>query len=65
MTMSVTDYVSIREGSVEGTLLRQRLPAEQWSAFTQRLADVLRSQFGERVEYVRDVYFGIGTKPAA
>jgi SAM-dependent methyltransferase len=64
VTMSVTDYLSVKEASVEGTLLRQRLTAAQWNVFTERLADVFRSQFGETVEYVRGVYFGIGTKPA-
>ena len=65
LTMSVADYLSVKEASVEGTLLHQRLTAEQRNLFRQRLADVFRSQFGEIVEYVRDVYFGIGTKPAA
>lgn len=64
VTMSVTDYLSVKEASVEGNLLCQRLTAEQRKVFRQRLADVFRSQFGETVEYVRDVYFGMGTKPA-
>ena len=65
VTMSVTDYLSVKEASVEGTLLCQRLTTEQRKMFRQRLADVFRSQFGETVEYVRDVCFGIGTKPWA
>lgn len=64
MTMSVTDYLSVKEASVEGSLLRERLTVEKWNMLRQRLADVFRSQFGETVEYVRDVYFGMGTKPA-
>ena len=65
VTMSVTDYLSVKEASVEGTLLRQRLTAEQWRVFRQRVADAFLSQFGQTVEYIRDVYFGFGTKPAA
>ena len=65
VTMSVTDYLSVKEAGVEGTFLCRRLTAEQLDTFRQRLADVFQSEFGETVEYIRDVYVGMGTKPAA
>jgi len=60
--MNVEDCLSLREGNVEGTLLRRQLPAAKRKEFCQQLADALRSQFGETAEYVRDVNMGVGTK---
>ena len=62
IAMNALDYLSLREGSVEGTLLRRNLEAEQWRRFRQRVTEVFRDRFGESIEYSRDVYFGVGTK---
>ena len=64
IAMDIISYLSLREASVEGTLLRRSLEAGQWRQFRQRVAEVFRSRFNETIEYSRDVYVGIGTKPA-
>ena len=61
--MSVENCLSLREGNVEGTLLRRQLQPAQREEFNQQFADALRTRFGKTVEYARDVYIGIGTKP--
>ena len=62
IAMNVTDYLSLREASVEGTLLSRNLEAGQWDQFRQRVRDAFRVRFNESIEYDRDVYFGVGTK---
>jgi ubiquinone/menaquinone biosynthesis C-methylase UbiE len=65
IAMNVTDYLSLREGSVEGNLLRRNLEPDQWRQFRERVREVFRDRFSSSVEYSRDVFFGIGTKPAS
>lgn len=62
IAMSITDYLSLRETSVEGTLLRRNLEAGQWRQFRQRVMEVFGGRFDESIEYSRDVYFGVGAK---
>lgn len=62
IAMNVADYLSLREASVEGTLLRRNLEAGQWDQFRQRVREVFRSRFNKSIEYDRGVYFGVGTK---
>lgn len=59
IAMSITDYLSLRENSVEGTLLRRNLEAGRWRQFRQCVMDAFRERFDESVEYSRDVHFGI------
>lgn len=61
--MNVTDYLSIKENTVEGTFLRRTLEAGKWEQFRQEVSELFQSRFGESVEYNGDVYFGIGVKP--
>lgn len=65
IAIGVTDYLSLRENSVEGTLLRRNLEAGQWRQFGQYVIEVFRDRFNESIEYRRDVHFGIGTKHGA
>lgn len=65
VTISVADYLSLRANSVDGTLLCQRLTAEEWNQFQQRVADLFRSRFGATLDYIREVHFGFGTKPTS
>jgi len=51
ITMSATDFLSVREISVEGRLLRRMLKAGQWHEFQRRLNDLFRTRFGESIEY--------------
>jgi ubiquinone/menaquinone biosynthesis C-methylase UbiE len=60
--LSVADYLSMKEASVEGTLLRRMLDSGSWTAFKHRVADAFRTEFGDTVAYVRGVHVGIGSK---
>lgn len=62
IAINVTDYLSLKEANVEGTLLRRNLEAGQWCQFRRCVMDVFRDRFNESVEYRRDVHFGIGTR---
>lgn len=63
INMSVADYLLSRQASVQGLVLRRTLTAARWNDFTRRVAQVLEGQLGDRVDHVRDVHFGVGTKP--
>lgn len=60
--LAVADYLSMKEASVEGTLLRRMLDGASWNAFKRRVADAFRTEFGDTVAYVRGVHVGIGSK---
>ena len=62
IAMSITDYLSLRENSVEGTLLRRNLQAGRWRQFRQCVMDAFCERFNESVEYSREVHFGICAK---
>src|SRR5260370_24059186 len=61
--IATCDYLLSREASVQGILLRRVSSAEGWSDFKRRADDAFQSRFGDTVEYVRDVNFGVGTRP--
>ncbi len=63
VTISVTDYLSLREATIEGRLLRQELGAEQWRAFRERVIAVFQDRFSEPIEYSREINLALGRKP--
>ncbi len=60
--MSVKDFLASRAASIQGAILRDRLPPERWVTFKAAVATDFEQRFGAVVEYERDVHFGIGTK---
>lgn len=62
-SMPTRDYLTVKQHSVEGTLVREQLGAARWDALCDRLAEAFHDQFGPTVSYVRDAWLGIGTKP--
>ncbi len=63
VAMKSVDFLEIREQSVDGTLLRERLELERWSEFRLRALEVFQRRFPVGVEYVRSVNLGLGHKP--
>lgn len=63
MRMRTSDFLVSRDASLQGAVLRERLPDEQYDAFTRQLADAFGTRFGAFVEYDRDVHFGVAQKP--
>ena len=62
IAMTTVNFLLSREVSVQGMLVRRSLPEEKWEAFRFRVADVFDRKFGQRLAYVRDVHFAVGTK---
>jgi ubiquinone/menaquinone biosynthesis C-methylase UbiE len=63
VVVTPADYVRMKGCGVEGTLIRQMLDETRWDEFRSRAIDVFQGQFKDSVAFVRDVHFGVGTKP--
>ena len=63
VSIKLTDFLSLREASVEATTLRQNLEKEQWHKFKQQVIDVFVARFKEPIEYTREVHLCVGAKP--
>jgi SAM-dependent methyltransferase len=63
MRLRTIEFLASRDASIQGAVLRERLPNEEWDAFTRQVADAFEARFGTDVEYERDVHFGIAQKP--
>lgn len=63
MRMRTTDFLASRDASIQGAVLRERLSDEEWDVFTRQVSDVFETQFGNAVEYDRDVHFGVAQTP--
>jgi len=61
--MAVRDFLELRSATVESALLRERLGA-QWNKFSRQVAETLASAFPAGIQYIRDVYIAVATKPA-
>ena len=62
--MTTRDFLTSREASVQGTVIRERLPAEGWQRFRERLLGRFESTFGGEMKFDRDVHFGVALKSA-
>ncbi|MEX2272250.1 MAG: methyltransferase domain-containing protein [Vicinamibacterales bacterium] len=62
VTISVADYLAMRQSSVEGMLVRRRLSSLEWEMFSRHLAERFRGRFGDSISYRRDVNILVGTK---
>ncbi len=65
VTISVMDYLSLREAALEGRLLTRELGPEQWRAFRQRVIAAFRDRFREPLEYTREIHLALGRKPSS
>ena len=63
MVVTPGDYMAMKESGLEGTLIRQMLDDDGWANFRRDMREALRQQFKDSVTFVRDVNFGVGTKP--
>ncbi len=57
-------YVAMKTGSIEGTIVRNNLNEEGWKEFLKHLNFILLEQFPGGIEYTRKVHFISGRKPA-
>ena len=63
VTIGLTDYLALREATIEGRFLRQEFGAEQWHAFRQRLIAVFQGRFSEPIKYSRVINLALGRRP--
>jgi len=63
VALTPADYVTLKEGGVEGTLIRQMLTDAGWSDFRREANDVFQRRFKNDLVFVRDVHLAVGTKP--
>lgn len=62
ITMSLEDYLALREASLEGRLARELLPPDTWQDLRRTLLSAFRSRFPEAVAYERSALLASGTK---
>jgi len=60
--MPTSDFLTSREASMQGLILRRTLTPVEWEDFRLRVRETLETAFGQTLEYRRDVNFGTGTK---
>src|SRR5262249_32726540 len=64
ISMTVDQYIETKIGSVEGTIVRNRLDEIAWANFLQQLLMNLQAEFpAAQIEFARNVHFVRGQKP--
>lgn len=63
VAVTTDDYLAMKGGTVEGTLLARMIGAERRKQFDERVAEAFRRRFGHALEFSRPVNFAIGAKP--
>ncbi len=62
VSLTVADYLTIRETVVKGRFMRHTLGEVQWERFSKRVAEVFQSRFQNPIEYTNKVLLAVGTK---
>lgn len=65
VSVTVADYLAIRETFSYARLMRQTLSAGAWERFRQQVAEAFQARFREPLEYTNHVHLAVGTKPYA
>ena len=61
--ISPADYVSLKKAGVEGRLIRELAGEIAWNDLSRQINVKFRERFPGSITFVRDVHFGVGTKP--
>lgn len=61
--MTVDDFLSMREVTVQTRLMKEALETTQWESFRRLVADELRRGCRGLIEDTRDAYLAVGVKP--
>ncbi len=62
VNMSVGEYLSHMESSVQGRCLCQMVGPTQWERFRGAVAEVFHSRFRDPIEYIPRAHLAVGTK---
>ena len=60
--MSIPDFLSLREMSMQARFIRQTTDAGAWQRFRKTASEEFRSRFKEPIDDVRDVHIAIGSR---
>lgn len=61
--MLITDFLSLRETSLQARFTRQKLGAGGWQQFRETVAKEFHIRFRDPIECTRDAYIAIGARP--
>ncbi len=62
VSMTITDFLTLRENSLYARFLRATLTAEAWREFCERVGTEFRERFGEPLKSVRDAWIAVGVR---
>ncbi len=62
-SVTVDDFLSMREVTVQAKLMKELLETAQWESFRQQVANKFRNCRHGLVEDTRDAYLAVGNKP--
>ena len=64
ISISASDFLAMKEASVEGRLLLESLSWGERNQLKRQMIDSFLRRFKDRIEYTREVHFALGTKSA-
>jgi len=59
---STASFLTLRETSVQGTIVRANLDWRRWDRFRADVRAAFQDRFGAHVAYDRDAIFGVGVR---
>ena len=60
--MTIADFLSIRENSIQARFMRQTMDAGRWEQFKQTVSAEFCARFKDPIDHTRDVHIAIGTR---
>ena len=61
--MNITDFLAIREASLQARFMRQNLDAGRWDRFKKTAITEFHRRFKDPIDHTRDVLIAVGTRP--
>jgi ubiquinone/menaquinone biosynthesis C-methylase UbiE len=62
VSISVKDYLTIRESGMRGRYLKELLGDEKWDQFREQVAEEFQKRYSESLEYDNPAYMAVGSK---
>jgi hypothetical protein len=60
---NITDFLAIREASLQARFTRQNLDAGGWDHFKETAITEFHRRFKDPIDHTRDVLIAVGTRP--
>lgn len=62
-SMTIADFLALRENSIQGRYMRQILEGRRWQEFRQTVSTEFHRRFADPIEHARDAHIATGTHP--